>query len=329
MCIVINKSILFGIIKGPPSKSYTHRSLLISSLARGISYIQSPLISEDTLATIKCCIQLGATFFFEEKYTQKIYNFNEFINTNIHNEKLISSKIPKKITEYNIIIFGFSGNPNINNHSFNVQNSGTTLRFLIGLSLIHSHAIYIDGDFSIKTRPNKLLIKILENFKYKLVYLNEKYKVPLVIIPPSIKKKKNYQFQINGHISSQYISSILLASPLLPACLKLRVNKPIVSKYYINMTLELLGMSKIKIFKLKEDKSKIIYFIKGKQEYKPINIIIPSDFSSISYILVAASLTKYSNIIICNMFASIQSDIKIINILNKMGASIIWNRING
>ena len=60
MKVRISPSVVSGVVSAPPSKSYTHRAVILASLAAGESIIQSPLLSDDTLYTINACRYLGA-----------------------------------------------------------------------------------------------------------------------------------------------------------------------------------------------------------------------------------------------------------------------------
>lgn len=76
--IIVSKSILNGSVRCPPSKSYTHRAVFVSSLADGISHIVNPLLSRDTIATIDACRAFGVKI------------------SKIENELIISGKVLSK-----------------------------------------------------------------------------------------------------------------------------------------------------------------------------------------------------------------------------------------
>lgn len=116
--MAIFKSEVDGEVTPPPSKSYTHRAFIASSLSRH-SKVYNPLIAEDTVATLRCCKKIGALFF------RKDY-------------------------------FEFFGCEEIKSGYFFVSNSGTTLRIFMGLLSLSKDDRYsiLDGDESIRKRPN-------------------------------------------------------------------------------------------------------------------------------------------------------------------------------
>ena len=102
--IIVSKSVLNGSVMCPPSKSYTHRAVFISSLADGRSHIINPLISRDTVATIEACRAFGVKISISD------------------HELIISGKNTLKIP----------------NNVINVENSGRTMRFVTTMStLLH------------------------------------------------------------------------------------------------------------------------------------------------------------------------------------------------
>jgi len=68
---------LYGTASVPPSKSYTHRAVIIASLARGASTIHNPLLSEDTIASIEACRKIGALLDVHERQNKHRRRFSE------------------------------------------------------------------------------------------------------------------------------------------------------------------------------------------------------------------------------------------------------------
>ena len=69
---VKNISNIGGVVKAPPSKSYSHRAIILASLAKGTSKLYDMLYSEDTLSSIRVCKSLGAKITKREKYLEVI-----------------------------------------------------------------------------------------------------------------------------------------------------------------------------------------------------------------------------------------------------------------
>jgi len=171
--VAIFKSEVDGEVTPPPSKSYTHRAFIASSLSRH-SKVYNPLIAEDTIATLRCCRKIGATFF------RKNYCFE------------------------------FFGCEEIKSGYFFVSNSGTTLRIFIGLLSLSKDGRYsiLDGDESIRKRPNLELAVALRKLGADVKGFG-KYSAPIwvrgVLRGGCVEMKA---------ISSQFVSSLLFSLPL-------------------------------------------------------------------------------------------------------------------
>jgi 3-phosphoshikimate 1-carboxyvinyltransferase len=279
-----------GIITAPPSKSYTHRAIIMASLANGISHIKRPLISEDTISSIDACRTLGGNLDLEQN--------NEILK--------IEGCFPFKPRDNNI----------------NTKNSGTTIRIITALCGYYPGTITITGDKSIQKRPMGPLLSSLSDLG---VNSNSKYDNDC---PPIIIKGPSYlggETSIPGDISSQFITALLIASPLANNNSIVKIKKPIKSKPYILITLECLNKFGIKII---HNYNLDRFEIKGKQSYLPFDYKIPGDFSSAAFMLALAAITN-SQLTLNNLkMSSPQGDKKIIPILKRMGCEIKTDKDN-
>ena len=206
---VSKTSWLEGKVAAPPSKSYTHRALLIASLAEGKSKIYKPLKSKDTLATKNFCEAIGA-------------------------------KIIEKNNCYEI--YGTSGRISPLAERIDVMNSGTTLRLITSLLSLSKKEVLVDGDDSIRKRPMKPLLEVLKKHS-SIKYLRESFRVPF-----KIKQKDRWQemerVKVDASISSQFLSSLLILAPLIG--LEIEILGEMKSKPYVDITLEMLEVAGIK-----------------------------------------------------------------------------------
>lgn len=277
---------LIGEIRVPGSKSYTHRVLVAASLANGETLIVNPSRSEANDSMMFACKSLGAIITEEQN---------------------------------NWRIVGFNGGPRENVRDINIKNSGTALRLAISLaSLAKDQTITITGDDSLKTRPNKPLITALNNLGAKVegtLIDGEEY-APVTVMGRGLKGGKT---TIDGTKSSQYLSSLLLVSPFAESDVNIEVNGTIVSKHYIDMTIEVLDKFGIKV--INSDYRK--YFIAAKQAYTSPGVYeIPGDYSQAVFPLAAACLIE-SDVTVKGLNPNDKQDDKqIIQILNDMGAKI-------
>ena len=126
MKVSISPSVIGGTVSAPPSKSYTHRAIVLAGLARGKSTIHNPLLGEDTLATLRAMKMLG---------TMARQEGDELI--------IRGGRIRPPSGE------------------IDCANSGTTLRLLAGVVSLLSAKVTLTGDSSLQQRPMRPLLNAL------------------------------------------------------------------------------------------------------------------------------------------------------------------------
>ncbi|MBZ3936297.1 3-phosphoshikimate 1-carboxyvinyltransferase [Methanimicrococcus blatticola] len=306
MIVSVKKSTPKGTIPAPASKSYTHRAVFIASLGKKEVELSHPLLSADTKSTMEACRLFGANV---EERTD---------STN----------------ETKIIIRGFDGKPKTPEKPIDVGNSGTTLRLMTALAGVADGSVTLTGDESIQKRPNTPLLKTLNEMGAEAYSENNNDCAPLIVRG----KIKQGNFSIDGGMSSQFISALLLSCPLLGGDSIISIDGDLKSKPYVDITLEVAEKAGIEIkehFKWKmteKDGTKsevLVYSIPGKQTYDLGNYIIPGDFSSASYLLTAGALIPGAEVEMSGLFPSAQGDSAIVEILEKAGADISWDKENG
>lgn len=294
---VKNISKIGGVVKAPPSKSYSHRAVILASLANGTSKLYDMLFSEDTLASIRVCKALGAEITRNDEYLEVIGTGGKLHNSSVS--------------------------------PIDLANSGTTLRLMTSVSALSDNEVVLTGDDSLKTRPMGLLMGALKPLGVNCESLNDNEKAPILIKPGYIGGETN----IYGNVSSQFISSILISSPLSNHGVSLYVLPEFKSKPYVNMTLDIMrkfGVKTIKGYYLKHESCdkehqscRIDEFIVKKQDYQSCDYTVEGDYSSASYLLALIAING-GKAKIKNLFRnSKQGDKFILDILQKMGVTII------
>ncbi|MHA1835548.1 MAG: 3-phosphoshikimate 1-carboxyvinyltransferase [Candidatus Odinarchaeia archaeon] len=273
---------LKGEVEAPPSKSHTHRILVASLLSKREVKIINPLIAGDVNATVNACKLFGAVV----EYKKNILKI-------IPPEKL---KIPEK--------------------PINAFNSATTIRFMASVAALIPGRTTLTGSESLKQRPMVDLINSLRELNVNCNYLEKEGYPPFNV-------EGGFEFggktTISGSISSQFISSLLLALPYAKKDSTVKVIPPLISKPYIEMTLDIIKKGNVLI----KHKNLYEFTIPGKQKYDFREYTVPGDFSSTSFLMAAAAITN-SKIIIKNIdFNSIHPDRKIVEYLTKMGVKLI------
>ncbi len=286
MKLTIRKSEIKGKVNAPPSKSYTHRAIAIASMSKK-SEVQNPLISEDTKATIRASEAFGAS---------------------------IDSK------NGTLLIKGFDGQLKIPDNVIDVANSGTTLRIMTAVSSLVEGATVLTGDASIRTRPNTPLLNALNDLGAETFSTRNNGMAPLVVRG----KMKGGKVYIDGTISSQFISALLIACPFAKNETTIILKGQLKSRPYVNITIDMLKDSGAKII---ADERSNSFTIPPSQEYDMRSYNVPGDFSSASYMMAAGALC--GDVTIRNLFPSEQGDAALVEILEKMGAQISWDTNKG
>ena len=294
---VKNISEIGGVVKAPPSKSYSHRAVILASLAKGTSKLYDMLYSEDTLASIRVCKALGAQITQKDDYLEVIGTGGK-----LHNSS---------------------------SDAIDLANSGTTLRLMTSVSALSDNEVVLTGDESLQTRPMGLLMDALWPLGVETESLNDNEKAPILIKPGYVGGETN----IMGNVSSQFISSIIISSPLSEKGVTLYVLPECKTKPYVNMTLDIMkkfGVKTIKGYYLKheicdklEQSCRIDEFIVRKQDYVACEYTVEGDYSSASYLLALVAINGGKAKIQNLFFDSKQGDKYILDILQKMGATII------
>lgn len=285
MRVKITPSTVRGSVLAPSSKSYTHRAIVMGSLA-GQCRVKYPLISADTKATINACRAIGA-------------------------------KIEEKNSELDIR--GMRGKPGTPDNVIDALNSGTTIRIMSAVCSLAKGASVLTGDDSLRKRPNTPLLNALTELGAEAFSTKGDGTAPLVIKG----RLRGGKTAIDGSISSQFITALLIASPLADKDTLIKIRGKLTSKPYVEITLELLKKAGITI---NTDFTK--FDIPAGQSYEAESYLVPGDFSSASYMLSAGVITN-SRVEVKNLLPSKQGDVRILNILKQMGAHISWNKIEG
>lgn len=232
----------------PPSKSYTHRAVLMASLADGESRVSNVLFSRDTKATMSACRSMGAD----------LDDDGESLD--------VTGTRPR--TPDDVV---------------NVENSGTTLRFMTSVfaAAPSGHAV-LTGDSSIRRRPMQPLLDTLRELGVEALSARENGCAPIVVKAGGIK---GGQATIRGDVSSQFVSSLLISSPMAGRDTTIFVADA-VSRPYIEATLTLSKLFGIAI----EREGYSRFSVSAGQSYRASRFTVPADFSSASFIVAAVAL---------------------------------------
>ncbi|MCL2427001.1 MAG: 3-phosphoshikimate 1-carboxyvinyltransferase [Oscillospiraceae bacterium] len=282
MRVTINPGCITGKVSMLPSKSHLHRLLIIAALADKETVIQATHTeAEDIVATIACLEALGAKV---ERLSDGGFQVKPLDCENLPHRAILPCK-----------------------------ESGSTLRFMLPVVC----ALGVTSEFHMEGRlPDRPINPLDRELEQAGIVLTR----PTREILCCEGKLKYGEFNLPGDISSQYITGLIMALPLLEGDSSLTVHEPIESEDYINMTLEVL-----EIF---EQSPKIVqncYHIQGGNAFKsPTKAIAEGDWSNAAFWLSAGAMPGGSVCVNGLNPQSRQGDKMICDILEQMGANMRW-----
>lgn len=268
-------------LKLPSSKSLTQRALICSALAEGISNILNPLVSEDTLLLKSALESVG----IEIKEKKDIWE--------------VKGRYPPLLLGNKVFL----------------GNNGTGARFFMALaSLGKGSYVEVYGKPRLHERPMKELIENLRKLNFNIECLEKEG-----FLPVKIKESNPISQEIffPGNISSQFISALLLIAPYLPKGLKICIEGDLVSKSYIDLTIEVMRIFGVKV-KFFENTFEV-----SQGFYKPTSYEVEADASTASYFLAIPLILEKGEILIENYNSfSKQGDVKFLDYIREMGAQV-------
>lgn len=227
--------------------------------------------------------------------TSKISNISNSQDSQIMIKAMKKLGINIKINKNELLINGNRGIFKKFNGNINVGSAGTVARFLTALKILVPEKMIIVKSKKMKERPIKELINAL-------------------------KAVKTGKVSIDGSVSSQFISSLLMIAPILDKGLVINITGRKISGSYINMTIDLMKKFGVKVIKNSGNK-----LIIRKQSYKSINYVVESDLTGASYFFASGAISgtavKVNNI----NFESQQGDLGFPDLLKKMGCKVTKN----
>lgn len=277
----IYPSKLKGEVKIPPSKSMAHRAIICAALSDGLCIIENIDYSDDIIATIDAMNSLGAKIVKHKDYIEVIGAYGS----------------DEKPQEARII---------------DCNESGSTLRFLVPISLLFKGSSKFIGRGNLGKRPLTTYYNIFE--RQGIEYSYEEGNLNLVING----ELKAGTFEVEGNVSSQFITGLLFTLPLLKEDSKIIITTEMESKGYIDLTLRAMNDFGVEII----NNNYREFIIKGNQKYDSRNYRVEGDYSQAAFFLCADSL---GNDVLCKDLDlnSLQGDKEVIDILERM--NVVFN----
>jgi 3-phosphoshikimate 1-carboxyvinyltransferase len=277
----ISRSEISGRVTAPSSKSYTIRGLMCAALSRGESQILNPLTSDDTEASLNVLGNLGISVHKSDKAW--------------------------RVT---------GGNFRPPDTELYCGESAATLRFMTAICSLVPGTCHLTAGPSLSVRPVRPLVEALRKLG---VNCSSRRGLPPVTVEGGTLRGGTTQ--IPGHVSSQFVSALLFASPFAPDGVTIRLTTPLESKPYVLMTMDCMQWFGITVaFSEELDKFEIL-----RHSYRPAIFNVEGDWSSASYLLALGALS--GEVEVNNLSPeSLQGDKRILNFLKDMGASVEFIR---
>jgi len=277
MKVNIEKSDIGGKVAVPPSKSYTIRGLMCAALAHGESQIIHPLYADDTEAAVRVLANIGVG-------VQRLKDLWRVSGGNLRPPGA----------------------------DLDCGDSAATLRFMMAIGSLVPGRCRLTAGVSLAKRPVGPLVKALRRLG---VDCSADGDVAPVVVNGG--RLKGGETELPGDVSSQFVSALLLVSPLAEEGMRIRLTTPLESKPYVAMTIDSMAKFGIRVAVSPEMDD----FYTTRQTYHPASYIVEGDWSSASYFLALGAVSGGMQVKNLNP-ASLQSDKVMLEFLAQMGAEV-------
>ena len=278
MNVILTPGRLHGTAAVPPSKSVAHRAVVCAALAAGTSRIENIAYSDDIRATIGAVRQLGAKV-EEESAAVTV--------TGCGGESFVTVTRPVFCNE-----------------------SGSTLRFLIPLFSLTAQKIRFTGAGRLFARPQEIYRLLFSRQGLRFEQTGEDLTIFGRLSPGG--------FTLPGDISSQFISGLLFAAPLLESESTIEVLPPYESRSYVELTLGAMQRFGVRVAQRQRKDGSVLYRIAAPQRYTACDCAVEGDYSQAAFLAVLGVLTGGVSVTGLQA-ASRQGDRVILDILKRCG----------
>ncbi|EJL5623742.1 3-phosphoshikimate 1-carboxyvinyltransferase [Salmonella enterica] len=276
-----------GAINLPGSKSVSNRALLLAALACGKTVLTNLLDSDDVRHMLNALSALGINYTLSADRTRCDITGNGG-----------ALRAPGALELF-------------------LGNAGTAMRPLAAALCLGQNEIVLTGEPRMKERPIGHLVDALRQGGAHIDYLEQENYPPL-------RLRGGFtggDIEVDGSVSSQFLTALLMTAPLAPEDTIIRVKGELVSKPYIDITLNLMKTFGVEITNHHYQQ----FVVKGGQQYhSPGRYLVEGDASSASYFLAAGAIKGGTVKVTGIGRKSMQGDIRFADVLEKMGATITW-----
>jgi 3-phosphoshikimate 1-carboxyvinyltransferase len=270
-----------GTVRLPGSKSITNRALVVAAFASGTSRLEGALRADDTDAMIDSLSRLGVSVRWEGD---------------------------------DLVVVGSGGSLGSGDAEIDVRGSGTTARFLTAAATVRAGTVVVDGNRRMRQRPIGGLVKALGELGAAVEVLGDQDRPPVRVHGPALAGGAAI---LDASTSSQFASAVLMVAPYAAGDTVLELREPIVSRPYIDQTLEVM-----RAFGASAGWDGPTTLVVAAGGYTGRQFIIEGDASAAAYPLVAAALCGGTVRVGPLPAGSLQADLGLVPVLERMGAEV-------
>ncbi|MFI5933402.1 3-phosphoshikimate 1-carboxyvinyltransferase [Actinoplanes sp. NPDC051494] len=260
-------------VRPPGSKSITNRALVCAALAPGTSTLTGALFADDTRAMMDAVAALGAS-------------------------------VTADPSSRTVTVAG----PCSKGGPVDARQSGTTSRFILPAAALLGARTVVDGTPQLRARPFGPVLDALRQVGAEVEELGEPGCLPAAVRGPS----RGGEVQVSGHISSQFLSGLLMAGPLMRDGLTVALTSPLVSVPYVEMTRAVMAAFGVVVTGLTVPAG----------AYRPTDYAVEPDATAASYFLGAAAVAGGRVTVSGLGTDSLQGDVGFADVLARMGATV-------
>lgn len=288
MKIKITPGAVKGQVAAPPSKSYTHRALIIGALADGQTIINNYLDADDTRYTTEALRTLGTRI---------------------------------EVSDSRVTIEGRNGKFSVQpgKERIYVGNSGSTIRMVAPLAALTDGRVVFEGEPRLYQRPVSDLLVALKALGIRANSINRDGFPPIEIHGGTLQ---GGEVVVSGEITSQHVSGLLMVAPYSRRNVRLNISGELLSKPYVDVTIDAMRHFGGEVGNLNYEH----FVVTAGETYRGREYNIEGDYSSAAYFFAAGAIGQTPVTVTGLNPRSVQGDRRFLDILAKMGCEVTFGK---
>ena len=272
-------------VAAPPAKAYTLRALLFGALSDGSCVLERPLLAEDQRNMIACLRGLGVTV---------------------------------EVGTDRVTVHGVGGRFHPVADSVFVGDSGVTMNFLTSAACFADQPVTVGGTPRLNERPIKEVVDGVRQLGAKVEYLGAEGLPPIRIHPTGLDGGRA---AIHGATTSQYFSSLVISAALARGPVTLECLDTMSERPYFDISTAMMADFGVRAV----NRGYRTIDIAAPQIYQARSYLVEGDFSSASFLFLAAAVLGSTVRVEGLNQNSVQGDKRFLDLLERMGCRVVWD----